>query len=388
MSEYQYYEFQAVDRPLSQTEMQRLRGYSTRATITPSSFLNVYHYGDFKGNADDWMAKYFDGFLYLANWGSRSLMFRLSESLLPAETAKRYCTKDPHGIWTDDALMVKTKGGNIILKFSSNQDGGGDWIEGDGLLGSLMPIRAELARGDLRALYLIWLRGIQELEPDDPTPEPPVPPGLKSLSASLTAFVEFLEIDVDLVAAAAEASPDLATPPPDPEAAARWVAGMPTEEKDALIVRLLRGDEGNLGLKLQAQFERATAGPPSAAPATLRTAGQLIAGVAIQAEKRQQAEARRAAAEKHRQAQLTAAAREKRLETLTARIPKAWVQVEELLSTRKGKAYAEAVQLLVDLCELASRRQEKSEFAQKLAELRTRHATRKAFQVRLAAAGL
>jgi hypothetical protein len=31
VSEYQYYEFQAVDRPLTEREMRELRAYSTRA---------------------------------------------------------------------------------------------------------------------------------------------------------------------------------------------------------------------------------------------------------------------------------------------------------------------------------------------------------------------
>ena len=50
MSEYQYYEFQAIDRPLTDKQMQELRKYSTRATITPTSFVNVYNWGSFKGN--------------------------------------------------------------------------------------------------------------------------------------------------------------------------------------------------------------------------------------------------------------------------------------------------------------------------------------------------
>jgi len=32
-----------------------------------------------------------------------------------------------------------------------------DWVEGDGQLSSLISVRAELGRGDLRALYLGWL---------------------------------------------------------------------------------------------------------------------------------------------------------------------------------------------------------------------------------------
>jgi len=76
MSEYQYYEFQAVDRPLTQEQMGDLRDYSSRAQITPSSFVNVYNWGSFKGNPDKWIEQYFDVFLYLANWGSRWLSRR------------------------------------------------------------------------------------------------------------------------------------------------------------------------------------------------------------------------------------------------------------------------------------------------------------------------
>ncbi len=43
MSEYQYYEFLAIDRPLTSEEMADLRALSTRANITPVSFTNEYH---------------------------------------------------------------------------------------------------------------------------------------------------------------------------------------------------------------------------------------------------------------------------------------------------------------------------------------------------------
>jgi hypothetical protein len=41
MSEYQYYEFRAVDRPLRDDEMRELRAIYTRADITPTSFTNT-----------------------------------------------------------------------------------------------------------------------------------------------------------------------------------------------------------------------------------------------------------------------------------------------------------------------------------------------------------
>ena len=42
MSEYQYYEFVAVDRPLDERQLAELRALSTRARITPTSFVNTY----------------------------------------------------------------------------------------------------------------------------------------------------------------------------------------------------------------------------------------------------------------------------------------------------------------------------------------------------------
>ncbi|RPJ59039.1 MAG: hypothetical protein EHM23_15470 [Acidobacteria bacterium] len=77
MSEYQYYEFQAIDRPLTSREMEELRRYSTRAEITPTRFRNEYNWGDFKGNSQEWIKKYFDAFLYFANWGTRILRLKI-----------------------------------------------------------------------------------------------------------------------------------------------------------------------------------------------------------------------------------------------------------------------------------------------------------------------
>lgn len=57
MSEYQYYEFQAVDRQLSDKEMEELRSFSTRAEITPHSFTNDYSWGSFSGIWRKLMAK-------------------------------------------------------------------------------------------------------------------------------------------------------------------------------------------------------------------------------------------------------------------------------------------------------------------------------------------
>ena len=49
MSEYQYYEFRAIDRSLDHHQMQKLRAASSRAVITPTSFVNEYNGATLKG---------------------------------------------------------------------------------------------------------------------------------------------------------------------------------------------------------------------------------------------------------------------------------------------------------------------------------------------------
>jgi hypothetical protein len=114
MSDYQYYEFQAVDRPLTDKEMLRPRSYSTRARITPTRLVNHYEWGNFKGDVDAWIEKYFDAFLYLANWGSHVLKMGLPAAWLSRRTARQYC---PGG-----AAAVPQRRGRVIGTFVSKDE--------------------------------------------------------------------------------------------------------------------------------------------------------------------------------------------------------------------------------------------------------------------------
>ena len=87
MSEYQYYEFLAIDRPLTKDEIDDLRSLSTRATITPVSFTNEYNWGNFKGSPYKLMQRYFDAHVYVANWMTAIFMVRLPIDALTEETA-------------------------------------------------------------------------------------------------------------------------------------------------------------------------------------------------------------------------------------------------------------------------------------------------------------
>lgn len=94
MSEYQYYGFQAIDRPLSEDDMRWLRGLSTRAQITKTSFVNVYNWGNLREDPVKLMERCFDVFVYSANWGSRRFMLRLPRASFDAARAEQYCAGD------------------------------------------------------------------------------------------------------------------------------------------------------------------------------------------------------------------------------------------------------------------------------------------------------
>jgi len=381
MSEYQYYEFQAIDRPLTETEMIQIRSYSSRARITPTSFVNEYSWGDFKGDPDAWMEEYFDAFLYLANWGTHILKLRLSARLLNADTARLYCAGK--NAW------VREKNGKVILTFQSDDEEGGEWIEGEGELASLISVRAELARGDHRALYLGWLLDAQSGGLDDDEIEPPVPAGLRQLSASLESLADFLRIDTNLLDAAAAASAPLADNEPKPAEVRQWLPRLPVSEKDALLVRLIADNNGLLARELLQKVKRdrgAEQGASTAASKT-RTVGELLRQAEKAAEERRRIAAKKAAQDKARREREAAIARAKHLDALAGRELAVWKQVESLIATKQPKSYDHAVTLLVDLRDVAERK-DSSGFQRRVEELRAAHARKPTLIARLQKAGL
>ena len=380
MSEYQYYEFQTADRRLSEREIEKLRSYSTRAVITATSFSNEYSFGDFKGNKDEWMEKYFDGFVYLANWGTHEFQLALPTNLLSAKTARLYCD--------GSAVAVRAKAGRVILTFCSDEEADGGWVEGGGVLSALLPLRAELAQGDLRALYVGWLLGVQAGGLDEEVIEPPVPPGLGKLSGGLSALVEFLRIDQDLLAVTAEASPRHQAPAAQCEEMAAWVGQLPVEEKDQLLVRLMTGENTGVGAELCARFLHSRAAKSPVPDAPRRTAGQLLAAAEDFRIKREGEEARKEAEEIARQERRAATARRKHLDALVGRESELWTKVDELVATKLSKSYDVAVQHLVDLHDLALRQDEEADFSRRLGAFRTAHSGRSALVRRLRDKGL
>ncbi len=126
MSEYQYYDFRAIDRPLSSAQRAALREISTRAEISSTRFTNFYTFGDFKGNPVSLVERYFDAFLSLANWGTRELMFRVPVGRAPATRIFRsyLSTRLQTSAW------FRVRGSHVILGFLSDDEEGGYLVPG------------------------------------------------------------------------------------------------------------------------------------------------------------------------------------------------------------------------------------------------------------------
>lgn len=405
MSEYQYYEFRAIDRPLDRQQMAALRALSTRAEITPTSFSNFYTFGNFKGNPEELVRRYFDAFVYVSNWGTREFMLRIPRNLIDADVIDEYCNGE-------SLLLIQTDE-HLIIQFSLNEEPFDEWSEGEEWVPLLLPIRDDLIRGDFRALYLGWLALSGEEwgdadedweedefeEGDDPGGasdrtewrEPPVPPGLQDLTEPLKELASFLQIDPDLLEAAASLSPPSRDEPADARPIAPWLAKLPTSAKDAYLLRLL---EGESDVRIRAELlkrhreETAPPGRPIARKTDRRTYKELRqAGSRLKAA-RLLRQREQAAQETARRQRAEAEAHARYLHDLAAREADAWDEAETLIDQKRAGPYEQAVELLANLLDVAERAGRREAAEERLAELRERHAGKPALIRRFDAKGL
>jgi len=366
MSEYQYYEWQTIDRALTAAEQAAVGKLSSHIDVTSTRAWVEYHWSGFKHDPKQVLAQYFDAFLYYANWGSQRLAFRFPKGLLDEAALHPY-------LW-EYCSELELIGDSLVLDIVLRDEDGESWFEGEARLSSLAPLRDNILNGDYRALYLAWLVAAAANDIDEEL-EPPVPPGLKELTTPLAEFVRFFQLDVFLVQAAAQASQPL-RPAPMPALDA-LIARLPRAECDAFLRRLAEG-EPLLALKFNRRLQE-LAGPPARLQAA--AARRMWAKLRETAEQMRQAEERRqqAAAE---------ASRLRDLQDFTPRAPQSWRDVQALIEEKKARPYDEAVALLVKLRDLAVFQNRLAEFEARLNGLQAQYAGRPAFQERLRKAGL
>ncbi len=380
MGEYQYYEFLAIDRPLTEEEMAKLRALSTRATITPVSFTNEYNWGDFKGNPDKLMQRYFDAHVYVANWMTAIFMVRLPIEALTHETAKAVAVPYLLDINPTRTHWIITWN----LEESENFDRFG-MEDGRGWMARLAPVRDELLRGDLRSLYIGWLAAVAGEMMDDDEMEPISVSGLGNLTAAQQALAEFLEVDPDLLAGAGIGSPAAQETEVSRREMEKWIDALPREEVNLILKQLLEGKgqqaERSIRNRLASWRRGSQAGDTDAPRRTVRD-------LRHNAEKAGQS---RLEKQKRDRKQREIKRREKRkayLKNLSNDFPKAWALVKESVERGSGRGYDEACRKLVDIAEAYKLFATNKQFQNELENFMAGHLRRKALIQRLVKAGI
>lgn len=382
MSEYQYYEFAAIDQPLTRTDMAKLRAISTRAEITPTGFVNHYEWGDLKADPSDWMRRYFDAFVYTANWCSCRLVLRV-----PLKTFKKSELKP---FTTQHTLRIEASDEHWVIDWSLDESEDYDRFsveDGHGWMRRLVPLRDYLLRGDLRPLYLGWLAAASRGELGDGALEPEVPPGLSELSPPLQALVEFLEIDPDMLAAATTGSAQIQRN--DTQKTDRMDAWLNEWSRDEMMaaLKLIVQGQGHEAER-QVRSRHATwlkAQRPSSTSSALRRSVDELRELAQSASVgRLEREAKeRAKQETERRQQ-----REAYLRLLMADVDKHWAAIDAQARRGSASGYEQAVRGLTELAEGYAITSNPKEFDRALRRMLVRHATRGALMRRLADAGL
>lgn len=376
MSEYQYYEFQAVDRALSKKDRAELRRISSRAQITATSFTNHYEWGDLKANPGNMVKRWFDLHLYLANWGSRRFMIRLPKKFIDRD---RFADFLP-GI---DEVAIYDSGDNTIfdVDIAEMPEDSYEWDDGSGWLAALAPLRADLLSGDLRVLYLAWLIGVQwEIVPGDKT-EPL--PGIGPMNGGLEAFAGFFRIDPDLLQAASESDAVSETPELSAETFRASLEAMPDEEKTSWLYRLVQGDP-RVAAEVRSRVEKAlSSSEDSNAKSGLRTVSELRARASEIRKARKDAESRQREARRLESERRKEEKRGARLRDLRLRGEDVWQDIENEINRRNVSAYDCAAALISDLRTIAEEDGASDAFSSRLDSLRSKHSRKGRFLERL-----
>jgi hypothetical protein len=249
MSEYQQYHFKAIDRPLTHKEQEKISSWSSRANVNSTSAKFQYNYGDFPETEEKVVEKYFDALFYFSNLGTYRLMFRFPLEAIDSEKIAVFEREAETGFTTHLQLLKKKN--CWLLDFYWSDDGEDDrWMEEDFSLGGLISIREQIMRDDYRALYLFWIKlatyahlyDVEEYEDeleDEESQHPIVPPNLGKLNSTLRNFVDFFDIDEDLIKAAASFGKINQSQKID---YAKLIKQLPEKERMDFLVRLAKGE--------------------------------------------------------------------------------------------------------------------------------------------------
>lgn len=330
---YEYIGFRAVDGPVSPDNLEFMGTQSSRAEITPWSFRNDYHYGSFGGDSAEMLRRGYDVMLNYSNYGIQVLQFRLPSGL--PEAAAQYLHEGCLEFEPDEDGP-----GGILCIRPELEPGDFSHYDLDNWMDELVPLRAEILRGDLRPLYLARLCMAVLWSIDRDELEGPVPAGLGQRTAAQQTLTDFFEISDSSLTAAAQASPPLPKAVDQNPDYATWLAKLPSEQKDQWLAQLIQSPNSPVRAEI---FKRHREEMPSAAWPTIpgtRTFTEILAVAEEIGNERERKAKERAERE-----------RANKLKKMAADPQPLLRKTEELVAKRSPEKHRQAAQILAELRE-------------------------------------
>ena len=386
MSEFQYYDFRAVDRPLNDKERQEISSWSSRSKVSAHRAVFSYSYGDFREDFEDVVTKYFDMGFYYTNWGTKHIIFRFKKTDIDYKAISLFDIDGSEYTGYSTGIEIRKKGDFVTISIEYCDDNSGDWIEDDdNSLDDFLPLRDDILRGDYRSLFVFWLNIAYLLNENDEEDEdddddydedsdlemPPVPANLKRISGALSSFMDFYGIDEDLVAAAAEFSEDSKTVEPNFE---KTLLQLDEKEKNDWLLRLLKGEtrlEASLKKRL-AEFQ------PKDKVASKKVKLSDIFELIGEKERERRAQA---AIDAHN-------AHVKKMNDLKKKEESLWVSAEDNLKDNSYKQHEKAAETFKNLYDMSLFFNQKNDFLKRFNQIVKPFSSSKAKMGRLKNAGL
>jgi hypothetical protein len=365
VSAYQYYEFVAIDGPISDEGLRYARGCSSRAEVSRVRWKNEYHFGSFHGK-EETLLKHYDAHFYIANWGTVRLGLAFPEGSLSLETVQPYLRG---GERYEDSLTLQDIGERCIVWWERNEEGGWGWTEGAGVMDQLIGVREELMSGDYRALFLGWLADFNPDEwsnaKDNAVVLPPIPVGLDGLSPAQAALIEHFPVNRDALSVAASLS-QASTPERIP--VANVVQRLSVSEMRALLERVAGGE----GSRVMSELNRLINPAPAIGGVPALSCRDFAAKVVEVREDRRKLEAKAEAAKRKREEEV----RRQRLASVMKRADAIWTGLDPLMDQKVAAAYDQVASQLQDLRDAHEQAGESTRFQRTLTAFRERYARR------------
>jgi hypothetical protein len=388
MSEFQFYDFRCVDKPLTENERREVNSWSSRSNATSHRATFTYAYGDFRKKPLDCVASYFDAMFYTANWGTRHLIFRFPKKMVDYKALAAFNIDASAATGHESGISISSRGEYALLQFEFCEDDYSGWIEeDDDTLSALLPLREDILQGDYRSLFVFWLNmanrlSLDTMEDEDFDEEdeedrtftvPPIPSNLKKITPALKEFIDLYELDTDLIAAAATFSVE--PPKSTPFLLDIVLKKLTDKEKNEWLSRLLEGE-----MRLDKTFKKHLDSlQPKQEQGPRKTVSFSAITDLLGSKKAERLE---------NEAIDRANAHIKRMNELSKKEADLWKTVYFNLDRKTGSAYDIAADALKDLYDVAVFFEKKATFLEKLYDVEERYGRSKTLMERLKKKGL